>query len=495
MTEVRRRPSTRRPNEGGVIDAVRPGSLADEMGLRAGDRITAIDGRVLRDAVDFQFYASEDLIALEVVREGEPEIIEVEKFADEDLGIAFQDAAFDGVRTCNNSCFFCFLKGNPKGLRKTLYVKDDDYRLSFFHGNFVTLTNLTEDDWARLDEQRLSPINVSVHATDPELRRYLLGNKDAPDICEQLRRLGSIGIQANTQVVLCPGVNDGDALDRTIRDLTALYPTVQNVSIVPVGATMYAQERIERQQHGDDVQEIDAEHARQVRAQVAPYQRRFRRELGKTLVYLADEYYLLGGGEPPGVARYDGYPQFENGIGMARSLIDGWRKARRTITGAARGSYAVDRISLVCATLIAPTLERLGREFGDATGVEVAVHALENTFFGARVNVSGLLVSQDIERQLRGRALGDLVVMPRYALDYTGARFLDEGTPDQLQQRLGVAIAFASTMREVLQIVRGPLESAVSGATTGATTNGKAWVDYASVATVFTEGGAPAAAR
>jgi len=489
MTEARRRPSARRPNEGGLIDAVRAGSLADKVGLRAGDRVTAIDGRALRDAVDFQFYSAEEAIELEVVRGGEPEAVTIEKYADEDLGIEFQDAAFDGVRTCNNGCFFCFLKGNPKGLRKTLYVKDDDYRLSFFHGNFVTLTNLTEDDWARLEEQRLSPLNVSVHATEPELRRYLLGNKKAPDIVEQLRRLGAMGICANTQVVLCPGVNDGAALERTIDDLTALYPTVQNVSIVPVGATSHAEERIERQAHGDEVEEVSAGHARRVMAQVAPYQKRFRRELGRTLVYLADEYYLLGGGDPPPAAHYDGYPQFENGIGMARSLIEDWGKARRRIDGGA--AYTAERVTMACATLIAPTLQRLAAEFAETTGIEVRVHALENTFFGARVNVSGLLVAQDIERELRGRDLGDLLVLPRYALDYTGGRFLDDGTPAELQRALGVRIAFASTMREVLQIAREPLESPVVGAVTGATTNGKAWVDYSALV----EGGAPQAAR
>jgi NifB/MoaA-like Fe-S oxidoreductase len=228
---------------------------------------------------------------------------------------------------------------------------------------------------------------------------------------------------------------------------------------------------------------------RRVREQVEPYQRRFRKDLGKTLVYLADEYYLLGGGEPPNAAHYDGFPQFENGIGMARSLLDDWKRARRAIKPGAL--YAVKRVSLVCATLIAPTLERVAREFTQATGVGVIVYALENTFFGSRVNVSGLLVGQDIERQLSGRELGDLVVMPRYALDYTGARFLDERTPAQLQQNLGVPIAFASTMREVLQIVAEPLESPVSGASTGATTNGKAWVDYSAL----TDGGAPQAAR
>lgn len=484
MTEVRRPPQGRRPNEGGVIDAVREGSLAAEAGLRPGDRIAAIDGQPLRDAIDFQFLAAEDAITLEVVRGGEPLSIALQKYPDEDLGIEFQDAAFDGVRICNNACFFCFLKGNPKGLRKTLYVKDDDYRLSFFHGNFVTLTNLTEDDWARMAEQHLTPINVSVHATEVALRRYLLGNKTAPDICVQLRRLGALGIEANTQLVLCPGVNDGAALDRTITDLTALYPTVQSVSIVPVGATMVAEERIERGAHAAEIEGCTPGHARAIIAQVAPYQRRFRREIGRTLVYLADEYYLIAGDEPPGAAHYDGFPQYENGIGMARSLIEDWKRVKRSHPDGARLADGVRRISFVCGTLIAPTLARIAREFEAMTGAEVRVHAIDNTFFGPRVNVSGLLTGQDLQRALRGRELGDLAVLPRYALDYTGSRFLDEGTPPALQEALGVPLAFATTLREVLQIAAEPLESQLAGATAGATTNGKAWVDYS-------EGGVP----
>ncbi len=477
MTEVCRRPSTRRANEGGIIDGVRAGSIADEIGLRAGDRITAVGGRTLRDAVDFQFYAADDVIELEVVRDGTAEIIEIEKPADADLGLSFQDAAFDGVRTCNNACFFCFLKGNPKGMRKTLYVKDDDYRLSFFHGNFVTLTNLDDDDWARLDEQRLSPINVSVHATDVELRRYLLGNKTAPDICAQLRRLGEMHIRANTQVVLCPGVNDGAALDTTIRDLTALYPTVQNVSIVPVGATMTAEERIVKGAHAAEIEGCTPAHARAVMAQVAPYQKRFRREFGHTLVYLADEYYLTAGVEPPGAAHYDGFPQYENGIGMTRSLIDDWRKLRRR--AGVTAATDVRRMTFAFGTIIGPTLATLGAEFGELVGAAVDVVPIENRFFGPRVNVSGLLVGGDIVDALRGLRLGDLVVLPRYALDYTGERFLDDMTPPQVQAALGVPVAFASTLREVLQIVREPLESQGSaGATVAQTTNGKSWVDF-----------------
>jgi NifB/MoaA-like Fe-S oxidoreductase len=265
---------------------------------------------------------------------------------------------------------------------------------------------------------------------------------------------------------------------------------VQTISIVPVGATMVAEERIERGEHADEVDGCTPEHARAVMALVAPYQKRFRKQHGKSLVYLADEYYLISGEEPPGAPHYDGFAQFENGIGMTRSLIDGWRKEQRRYAAAAIDAGGIGRISFVCATLIAPTLERIAPEFEALTGIKVRVHAMSNAFFGPRVNVSGLLVAQDLERQLRGRDLGDLAVLPRYALDYTGSRFLDDGTPSQLQEALGVPLAFASTLREVLQIVREPLESPVTGATVAEKTNGKAWVDFSQV-----EGGAPVAAR
>jgi putative radical SAM enzyme (TIGR03279 family) len=486
---------------GGVVDAVRPGSIADEVGIVPGDRVVRIGEHELKDAVDYQFFATDDLVELEVVRGDGATVYEIEKEPDEDLGIDFQDAAFDGVRQCNNACFFCFLKGNPKGMRKTLYVKDDDYRLSFFHGNFVTLTNLTEDDWSRLEEQRLSPLNVSVHATEVHLRRYLLGNKTAPDIVEQLRRLGSIGIEANTQVVLCPGVNDGAALDRTITDLAALFPIVQSISVVPVGATETAEDRIARGAHAEEIGGITAEYARGVIAQGAVFQKQFRTAHGRTLLYLADEFYIAAGAEPPPAAHYDGFPQYENGIGMVRSLLKDWKRAqggksvlRLGSQGLARASDGmgasaragervavqrpVHRATIVCATLIEPVMRRVAAELAAHAGVQVEVRVIRNEFFGPRVNVSGLLVARDIEAQLADEDLRDLVVLPRYSLDYTGSRFLDDTTPDELRERLGVPIAFASTMSEVLQILRDGVVSGVTGASAGATTNGKSWVDY-----------------
>jgi putative radical SAM enzyme (TIGR03279 family) len=493
---------------GGVVDAVRPRSIADQIGLQPGDRVVSIGGRILSDAVDYQFFAADDLIELEVVRGDDATAYEIEKGPDEDLGIDFEDAAFDGVRQCNNKCFFCFLKGNPRGMRKTLYVKDDDYRLSFFHGNFVTLTNLTDADWQRLEEQRLSPLNVSVHATDLDLRRYLLGNATAPDIVDQLRRLGRIGIEANTQVVLCPGVNDGPALDHTIADLAGLFPTVQTISVVPVGATETAEERLARGAHASETDAITTGYARSVIDQVAPYQRRFRRDHGRTLAYLADEFYIAAGLPVPSAAHYDGFPQYENGVGMTRSLIEDWRRALRSKSALRLGSRGlaresggaakrvgqpspavrsqVRRATLACGRLITPVLRDLATDLASRTATHIDVRPITNTFFGQRVNVSGLLTAGDIESQLAGVDLGDLLVLPRYSLDYTGARFLDDVTPAALQQRLGVPVAFASTLREVLTILIQGVSSDVTGAVAGATTNGKSWVDYGA-----RKGGAP----
>src|SRR5215217_1534377 len=327
---------------GGLIDAVRPGTLAAEAGLQPGMRVLAADGRTLRDVIDYQFYTAEERVALAVQHtDGSEHRYRFGKHPDEDLGLEFAEATWDGTRICANACFFCFLKGLPKGLRRSLYIKDDDYRLSFLHGNFVTLTNLTEEDWDRLAEQRLSPLNVSVHATEPELRKRMLGYREAEDIIPQLGRLGALGIRAHTQVVLCPGVNDGPALERTATDLAALYPTVQTISVVPVGATIQYEERMAAVGKTDGTAACSPEYARALIRLARPLQRAFRRDHGVTLLYLADEYYLIaargyrgrstrseGVGEPhgspnwsklvPGAATYDGFPQYENGIGMTR---------------------------------------------------------------------------------------------------------------------------------------------------------------------------------
>lgn len=457
-----------KPAAGGVVAAVAEGSLAAAAGIEAGDAILEIDGRALRDAVDYQFLAAEPEITARFRKaNGAEDLIVFEKHPDEDLGLAFERATWDGVTVCDNQCFFCFLKGLPKGLRKPLYLKDDDYRLSFLHGNFVTLTNLTEDDWARLEEQRLSPLNVSVHATDADLRRRLLGNPRAPDVLAQLERLGALGLRAHTQIVLTPGVNDGEALERSLRDLTALHPTVRTVSVVPVGASPRLEERaLERD--GLALPPPERDYARRLIAVVRRHQRACEAAHGRSIVQCADEYYLAAGLPPPAARRYDGFPQYENGIGMTRWLLDDWRRLRRRLRAKPAPELAGRRVALVCGTLIAPVLARLAAELSAETGVAASVHPVANELFGERVNVSGLLPGEGLTRALAG-VEADLAALPRTSLDYFGERFLDGLTAEEATARLPMPAAFVSTLGEVVAALReGPAAPGPAAAPNGA---------------------------
>ncbi len=459
----------RRSPAPGVVSAVRPGSLAEEAGIEAGDAIVSVGGRMPRDVVDVQFNAAEPEVEVLVRKaNGLDELLVFEKEIDEDLGLEFERATWDSVITCNNSCFFCFLKGLPGGMRKSLYLKDDDYRLSFLHGNFVTLTNLDEGDWARLEEQRLSPLHVSVHATEPGLRRRMLGNPKAPDVLEQLRKLGGLGIVAHTQIVLCPGVNDGESLVRSIRELGELHPVVQTISVVPVGASPKLEERA-MARDGIDLRRPSAEYAKEVVGLIRPLQRAFRARFGRTIVQCSDEFYLAAGEHVPGAAAYDGYPQYENGIGMVRSMLQDWHATKRRQSRRGRDHHLVGRRATIgCGTMIAPVLAGIAAEFCDLTGAEVRVAAVTNTVFGERVNVSGLLCGRDFVDQLR-RADADVFILPRTSLDYFGRQFLDSMTVGEVGAALGRPVGFASEWSEVLAILRdGPQPPHRNAAANGA---------------------------
>ena len=458
-----------RPPTSGLIAAVAPGSLAAEAGLRPGDQVLAVNGRLVRDQLDYRFAATETLVELTVIHEGERGYVEFGKEPDEPLGIEFADSAFDGTSLCNNKCFFCFLKGLPKGLRKTLYVKDDDYRLSFLHGNFVTLTNLEEADWQRLAEQRLSPLHVSVHATELQLRRELLGNPRAPDIGAQLDRLAGIGIEVQAQVVLCPGVNDGPALDRTIGDLLA-RPNVQTIGVVPVGSSLDGEERIRH----PGLRRHTAAEARALIRQVRRWQGATRRARGRALVYPSDEFYLLAGVRIPAAAVYDGFPQWENGIGMTRTLLNDWAATRRRIRAGRYGPVALRHVTIACGTLTAPTLQRLAGEAAALLDLRIDVVPIANSLFGPRVNVSGLLPGQAFIEQLAPHELGERLFLPRASLDYFGRHFLDDLEPATVGAALQRPLAFAYTLREVIEWItvppdRTPPETAV------VRSNGRAW--------------------
>ncbi len=454
--------------EGGIVSAVSPESLAERAGIVPGDTIVSIDGHVLRDAVDYQFYAAEPEITAHFRKiDGRDDLVVFEKDPDEDLGLSFGQATWDGVNICNNNCFFCFLKGLPKGLRKPLYLKDDDYRLSFLHGNFVTLTNLDEDDWKRLAEQRLSPLNISVHATDLNLRRHLLGNPQAPDIVTQLERLKNLGLRVHTQIVLTPGVNDGDFLKQSLSDLTSLYPTVETISVVPVGASPRL-ESWSKERDGIELIPPERDFCRSLIKLVSSFQRRCEETHGQSVVQCADEYYLVAGRRVPSARKYDGFPQYENGIGMVRTLLEDWYKLRRRLRSKPTTAYSGKTIAIACGTLIGPVLSRILTEFTAETGIHASLHPIKNTLFGNRVNVSGLLGGADFVSALQGTA-ADLVLLPRTSLDYFGEHFLDSMSIAEVEALIGAPLAFATSLSEVFEALEiGPIAPKPASATNGA---------------------------
>ena len=423
---------------GGAISSVHPDSIGAEIGLEPGDRLLSINGHALRDQVDFQYYGAEEELALVVERAGQRHRISVERDYDEDLGIEFAEPVFGGLRLCTNRCPFCFVQQMPKGMRRSLYVHDDDYRYSFLLGNFVTLTNLTEEDWQRIGEQRLSPLFVSIHATDLDVRRQLLGKPDAPDILEQLSRLSRAGIVVHGQIVIVPGINDGDVLRCSIADLAGLWPTVQTLALVPVGLTRF---------HRGDIHNLDGEDARRALDTVAEFSPLIRQRFDSTWLYPSDELYLLAGAPLPDAAFYDDSAHLENGVGMVRGLLDDWAEAREGLT---RGDLTGRCITLVCGTLIAPILSEPVAALAEETGLWVDLVPVTNRFFGETVTVSGLLTGGDVLAVLSGRELGEIVFLPRAMFDADGERTLDDLGLDSLSEELGVPVALVSTMSEVL---------------------------------------------
>jgi putative radical SAM enzyme (TIGR03279 family) len=439
---------------GGRITRVDPGSPAEVAGLQVGDTILSINRHGLRDVIDYRFYSAEE--ELDVVFKRAPDQVQalhIERSYDQDIGLDFAAPTFDGIRRCRNQCDFCFVRQMPPGLRKSLYVKDDDYRYSFLFGNFVTLTNLQEDDWLRLEEQRLSPLYVSVHATEPKLRGRILGVAAAPDILTQLDRLGSLGIQVHAQIVIIPGLNDGRALERTVQDL-ALCRAVSSIGLVPIGITRY---------HSCGLRSVTVPEAEHIVAWARELQREFRRQRGIGLVYPSDEFFLLAAQSlaafktlpfaplkaTPSARSYDGFPQLANGIGLTRLLLDDWKRARNRVT---KVHWPHHKLTLVCGMLIAPTMNALASEMASSLKADIQVIAVPNLFFGPTVTVSGLLTAQDVINTLRGKDLGDLVVLPRAMFDAERKWTLDNQTQSDVEQKIGVRVAIAERLSEVLQL-------------------------------------------
>lgn len=417
------------------------GSLAERTGLQAGDRLISINGHLLRDVIDYHFYTADEELELETERAGKRLAFHVQRRYGEEFGLQFTDDVFDDIRRCNNRCAYCFVDQMPSGMRRSLYIKDDDYRYSFLHGNFITLSNWTDEDWERVAEQRLSPLYISIHATDLELRRRIFRNPGLPDVRQQLRRLGELGIEIHTQIVLLPGLNDGAPLERTLDDLTSLYPAVRSVGVVPVGLTRY---------HTGGLRLLTAEEERAIMERITPRQTENHRRLGVALVYLSDELYLRVGIPVPPATEYDGFPQLENGIGLVRQLLDGWADVKREDLGAMTG-----RGVAVCGTLVAPILHRILQELRELSRLDITPVPVENTFFGSMVTVSGLLTGDEVLAVLQNGDLGDGVFLPRAMFDAKGEVTLDDRTAAHLGSRLEVPVRVTSSLAEVLSHFEG----------------------------------------
>ncbi|MBQ3727803.1 MAG: DUF512 domain-containing protein [Selenomonadaceae bacterium] len=398
----------------GLITKIEAGSIAEELELVAGDKILQVNGKTPTDIIDLSFLLAEEEIELLVEHaDGEREIIAFEKDVDEELGAEFESAVFDGVRCCKNHCVFCFVDMIAPNMRKTLSIKDDDYRLSFLFGNFITLTNLTARDFRRIKNFHLSPLFVSVHSMNPELRAKILRTPLGAKIQTQLDELERAGVEYHTQVVLCKDLNDGAELEYTIAEIFKRVPHALSLAIVPVGVTRHRRDKF-------PLKQFDKESAAKVIAQVEKFQWKARKEFGRTFVYLGDEFYFLAEKNFPPVEHYDDFPQIENGIGMTRNFIEEF--------GADEIKIADAKIDVVSGTSFAKILERL-----TADKPNVRIVPVENKFFGARVNVSGLLTGGDIIAALRGGER-DLILIPATALKAGEEKFLDDVTVDDLRK-------------------------------------------------------------
>jgi putative radical SAM enzyme (TIGR03279 family) len=435
------------PPAGVRVLAVEPGGLAAEAGLRPGDRLVRVNGHSLRDLVDFHVHAGEERLLIDLDRDGETRAVSVTRRWGRELGLECEPPKPAEISTCANKCVFCFIHQLPKGLRKSLYVKDDDYRLSFLHGNYITLTDLPDAEVQRIVDHHLSPLYISVHATDPALRHFLLGSPKTVrgDLMSRMRRLAEGGIRMHAQIVLCPGLNDGPNLERSVRDLATLHPAVQTVAVVPVGLT----------RHRDGLYPLRAitrEEARNVVGALHAWQGAFLARLGSRLVFAADELYLQGGIPLPPAAAYEGFPVVEDGVGLVRRFEDEFRRKARSPR---RRRGRDRRVSVITGELFAPILEGLVPLLGlPRTAIEVV--AVRNEFLGPGVSVAGLLTGADIARTFSQRPAGDLLLIPDVALQESKGVFLDDVSPEDLSRQLEVPIVTpASSATGLLDILGG----------------------------------------
>ncbi|MBR1931462.1 MAG: DUF512 domain-containing protein [Lachnospiraceae bacterium] len=420
-----------------VVKRIEPGSIAQELGIEVGDKILAVDNTEIEDIFDYQFLIQDTYIEVLLEKaDGEQWILEIDKEFDEDLGIEFENGLMDEYRHCHNKCIFCFIDQMPKGMRETLYFKDDDSRLSFLQGNYVTLTNMSEHDIDRICRYHLSPINISFQTMNPELRCKMLNNRFAGEALKKVDRLNAAGIRMNGQIVLCKGVNDGKELDFSIRKMMKYIPNLESVSVVPVGLSRYRDGLY-------PLEPFTKEDAREVLEIIHHYQEEAFETYGVHFIHASDEWYILAEEEVPEEERYDGYLQLENGVGMLRLLLEEFAdamKERRERDGFPDYTKQ-EELSMATGLLAYPYIKRLTEQLMEAyPGIKIHVYPITNYFFGERITVSGLLTGQDIRDQLVGKVLGSRLLLPQNVLRSGEKVFLDDLTTDDLEKALQVPL-------------------------------------------------------
>lgn len=417
-----------------IVEKVLPGSIAEEMEITPGDALLEINGHKIEDIFDYQYYTQDEYIEILVRKpSGEEWLLEIDKGYDEDLGITFENGLMDDYRSCHNKCIFCFIDQMPKGMRDTLYFKDDDSRLSFLQGNYVTLTNMSDEDVDRIIRYNLSPINVSFQTTNPELRCKMLNNRFAGQALEKAWKLAQAGIIMNGQIVLCKGVNDGAELDRSIRDLSAYLPNLESVSVVPVGLSKYRDGLY-------PLEPFTKEDAKDVLRIIHGWQDKIYPEYGTHFVHASDEWYILAEEELPQEEQYDGYLQLENGVGMLRLLLDEFAEAMEEDRINGRQVRA-KHITLATGRLAYRFIKQMAKRMEERyEGLQIDVIAIRNDFFGEMITVSGLLTGQDIMAQLKDRDLGEKLLLPQNVLKSGEPVFLDDYTLDDIEKALQVRI-------------------------------------------------------
>lgn len=438
-----------------IIEKIVPGSIAEEMEIEAGDKLLQMNGEDIEDIFDYQFYVEDEYLEVLIQKpDGEEWLLEIDKDMDEDLGIVFENGLMDEYRSCHNKCIFCFIDQMPKGMRETLYFKDDDSRLSFLQGNYVTLTNMSEKDINRIIKYHLSPINVSFQTTNPELRCEMLHNRFAGDALKKVDTLYEAGIRMNGQIVLCKGVNDGKELERSISDLMKYLPQLESVSVVPVGLSKYRDGLY-------PLEPFNREDATEVLEMIHKAQKTAYAEYGIHFIHASDEWYVLAGQDLPEEENYDGYLQLENGVGMLRLLLNEFEEEYNIRKHNLQGAAAYETPHKVISMATGKLAYHFIREMADSLmilypNIKINVYEITNHFFGEKITVSGLLTGTDILEQLKGKELGERLLLPQNVLRSGERVFLDDLCVNDLEKALQVKLDIVkSSGQEFIETIVG----------------------------------------